>query len=142
MCLALSNLGSVYDLQGDYILALDYYQQSLAIAMEIGDRSGQGLVLCRWANTLIKLEQYLEAQKYLQTSLEICKEIGARNQEANALNNLAALYQKLGQHNRAVEYCEQALALATELDIPLAKECQKLKEELLTMEKEEREKGI
>ncbi len=128
---ALGNLGNVYNFQGYYGRALDFYQQSLDIAREIGDRYVEGMAVGNYGETLIKIEQYSQAQGYLQESLDICREIGARNQEANALNNLAELYQKLGQRDRALEYCEQALALATELGIPIAKDCQKLKEELL-----------
>jgi hypothetical protein len=35
-----------------------------------------------------------------------------------------------GSTETALDYCEQALALATELGIPLAEECRKLKAEL------------
>ncbi|MBE9229016.1 tetratricopeptide repeat protein [Phormidium sp. LEGE 05292] len=139
---ALGNFGNAYYFQGDYTRALDFYQQSLDIAREIGDRYVEGMAVGNYGETLIKIEQYSQAKEYLQESLSICREIGARNQETNALNNLAELYQKLGQHDRALEYCEEALAFATELGIPLAQECQKLKEELLAMAKEEQEKRI
>ncbi|MCL1468044.1 tetratricopeptide repeat protein [Argonema galeatum] len=130
----LGNLGIAYNSQGEYARAIDFYQQDLAIAREMGNRWGEAGALCNLANTLIKLEQYLEAQKYWQISLKVFREIGARYEQVVALNNLAELYQKLGQRDRALEYGEQALALSTELGIPLATECQKLKEELLQEE--------
>jgi tetratricopeptide (TPR) repeat protein len=64
------------------------------------------------------------------------REIGNRNNEAETLKALAELHYKIGQPDQALEYCEQALALATELGIPIAEECQKLKEELEAAEEQ------
>lgn len=127
----LGNLGIAYNSQGEYARAIDFYEQDLAIAREMGNRWGEAGALCNLANTLINLEQYLEVQEYWQISLKVFREIGARYEQVVTLNNLAELYQKLGQRDRALEYCDRALSLATELGIPLAKECQKLKQELL-----------
>ena len=63
-------------------------------------------------------------------ALEIFQEIGVRQGEAEAFKSLAELHQVLGEIEMAQQYCQQALTLATELGIPLAKECQKLKKEL------------
>jgi len=41
-------------------------------------------------------------------------------------------YNTLGLVARANYYCDRALSIATELGIPLAKECQELKEQLLS----------
>jgi tetratricopeptide (TPR) repeat protein len=102
------------------------------IARLIGDRAGEGRTLCNWGITLFKIERYSEALEYSQTALEIVSEIGDRSVEANTFYLLAKLHQKLGHRDLAVEYCNQALAIATELGIPLAKECQELKEKLLS----------
>jgi hypothetical protein len=64
------------------------------------------------------------------------RELGNRDVEAETLKVLAELHYKIGQPNQALEYCEQALALATELGIPLAEECKKLKEELEAAEEQ------
>ena len=45
---------------------------------------------------------------------------------------MAKLHQQLGDLDLALEYCYEALGIAKELGIPLAKECQELKEELLS----------
>lgn len=45
---------------------------------------------------------------------------------------MAKLYTNLGDRTLALEYCNHALSIATELGIPLAQECQALKEKLLT----------
>jgi tetratricopeptide (TPR) repeat protein len=64
------------------------------------------------------------------------QEIGNRDVEADTLKTLAELHYKIGQPEQAMEYCEKALALATELGIPIAEECQKLKEELEAAEEQ------
>jgi hypothetical protein len=41
-----------------------------------------------------------------------------------------ALYEETGETDRAFEYCDRALELAIELGVPLAKECEELKQQL------------
>ena len=135
---SLGNLGIAYHNLGDYSKAIEHYQRRLDIAWE--------------------LQQYSEALEYLDLALEIFSEIkdipGQEwtliskgvvyrelgeytkaiecNQQHLAIVDLnqAKLYCKLGDRTLALEYCDRALSIATELGIPLAKECQELKEKL------------
>ncbi|MBD3884133.1 tetratricopeptide repeat protein [Phormidium tenue FACHB-886] len=127
---ALGNLGIAYYSLGNYTEAIEYHQQHLAIAREIGNRQGEGNALVNWGCTLIRLEQCSEALEYLQASLEIFQEIGDREGEAEALLRLAELHQKIGSIELARQECARALAIATELGIPLVKECEALKQQL------------
>lgn len=127
---AIGNLGNAYFSLGNYTEAIEFHQQYLAIAREIGDRQGEGIALVNWGHTLIKLEQYSEALMHLQVSLEIFIEIGDRENESFALLRLAELHQKTGAIELARQECDRALAIATELGIPLVKECQELKSQL------------
>jgi len=52
--------------------------------------------------------------------------------QARVYYNLSLTYYKLGLVARANDYCDRALSIATELGIPLVKECQELKEQLLS----------
>ena len=70
----------------------------------------------------------------MQAALEICRTIGAPLEEALTLKNLTELHHKLGDLTLAIEYCDRALAIFTELGVPQAKECQELKEKLLSEE--------
>jgi tetratricopeptide (TPR) repeat protein len=128
---ALGNLGNVYLALGDYNRAVEYHQQYLAIAQQIGDRYGQGNALYNLGNTLMQLGQYSEALEALQISLEIFREIGSRASEAEVLKGLAEVHQQLDHLDLALEFCDQALAIATELGVPLAAECQELKDKLV-----------
>jgi tetratricopeptide (TPR) repeat protein len=127
---SLGNLSLACSSLGNYAEATEYAQQHLNLAREIGERRGEGAGLRELGAVLTKLEQYSEALENLQNALVIFQQIGSRSDEAEVLKNLAELHQKLGTTETALEYCEQALAIATELGIPLAEDCRKLKVEL------------
>jgi len=133
---AFGGLGIAYSCQGEYDRAIKSHQQHLVIAEEIGYLSGQATALCNLGCGLFQLEQYSEAKLYLCRALKISQKIGDRSGEAYAFRNLVAVYQKLGNSLLAHECCDRALYIATELDIPLAKECQELKEKLLSEQTE------
>lgn len=122
----LGGLASVYESLGNYSQSIDYYQQWLILMREIGNRFGEGKALKGWGTALIKLEQYLEAQPHLQAALNTFRESGIREGEAQVLLSLAELHHKTGQPDLALDYCTLALSIATELGIPLVKECEKL----------------
>jgi tetratricopeptide (TPR) repeat protein len=126
----LGTLGIIYEKLGDYATAVDYSQQHLAIACKLGDRRGEGAGLRELGVALLKQNATTEALKNLQSALSIFQEVKSREDEDEALKNLAELHQALGESEIARQYCQQALALATELDIPLAKECRQLMAQL------------
>ena len=126
--MALNNLGYAYHCLEDYSQAVKYYKQSLVIKREIGDRPGEGNALCNLGTTLMQIKQYSEAKEALQTSENICRQIGYRSTESESLLRRAELHYKLDDRALALKCCDRALSIAIELGIPLAKECQELKE--------------
>jgi ABC-type phosphate/phosphonate transport system ATPase subunit len=68
---------------------------------------------------------------WVQKALKIEQKIGNLHGEATTTYLLATIHHQLGNLDLAHEYCDRALSIATELGIPLAKECQELKEKLL-----------
>ncbi|WP_293127020.1 tetratricopeptide repeat protein [Microcoleus sp. bin38.metabat.b11b12b14.051] len=132
---ALGNIGFAYQSLGEYDRAISCYQHQLQIAREIGYILSEGEALCNLGNTLIQVENYVEALDYFQQSLNIFREIGSRANQAEALKSLAEVHQHLGHLDIAIEFGDMALAIATELGIPLANECQKLKDTLTTIER-------
>ena len=81
-------MGNAYYSLGQYQQAIEYYQQWLAIAREIGDRGGEANSLGNLGNAYYSLGQYQQAIEYHQQSLAIAREIGDRRGEAIALFNL------------------------------------------------------
>ncbi|MBD2005806.1 MULTISPECIES: tetratricopeptide repeat protein [Cyanophyceae] len=132
--IALGNLGVVYHCLEKFIRAKSCHSKHLAIAQTIGDNEGKGKAHGNLGNTLIELKEYSKAVENLQAGLEIFRYISACSDEAIILYNLTRLHHKLGDRVLALECCDRALSIATDLGIPLAKECQELKEKLLSEE--------
>ncbi|NJL42109.1 MAG: hypothetical protein HC899_39870 [Leptolyngbyaceae cyanobacterium SM1_4_3] len=60
-------------------------------------------------------------------SLSMPREQEAQSLEASAYRYLGLLYQAMGNRELAVKAFDQAITLATDLNLPLAEECQKLR---------------
>ena len=128
----LGNLGTIYFALEKYDIAINYTEQHFIIAEKIGDLQGIGIALTNWGNALFKLGHHLEAHKKFLRAYEIFIQIGDRRSEALIFYNLASFQADLGNLPLAIESCNLALSIATELGIPLVKECRGLKEQLLS----------
>jgi len=117
--ICLTGLGLAYDALGEYHKAIEHHQQSLQIAREIGDRSGEGRALGNLGNAYLSLgeyeREYDKAMDYDQQSLQIAREIGDRSVEGIVLGNLGNVYLSLGEYNKAMEYFQQSLQIAREI---------------------------
>ena len=78
-------MGAAYTYLGNYAKAIDYGQQSLAIAREIKDREGEGNALVTLGNAYESLGNSAKAIEYSLQSLAIAREIKDREGEGNAL---------------------------------------------------------
>ncbi|MGK7928781.1 MAG: tetratricopeptide repeat protein [Spirulina sp.] len=112
---SLIDLGNAYDSLGDYEKTIDYYQQSLTIAREIGDRSGEGGSLCNIGNTYHTLGQYQKALEYYEQAFIILESIKHREFIANTLTGLGNVYGSLGDYQKAIDYHKQSLTIAKEM---------------------------
>ncbi|MBC6434261.1 tetratricopeptide repeat protein, partial [Nostoc sp. HG1] len=84
---SLTSLGNAYNSLGQYQQAIDFLQQSLDIAREIGDRNSEGKSLANLGNAYGSLGQYQQAIEFYQQSLDIAREIGDRYIEGLSLMN-------------------------------------------------------
>jgi tetratricopeptide (TPR) repeat protein len=108
---SLNNLGAIYKNLGQYQKAIDFYQQSLAIKKQIGDRDGEATSLNNLGLVYDYLGQYQKAIDFYQQSVAIAKQIGESSIEARSLNNLGAAYDRLGQYQKAIDFYRQALEM-------------------------------
>ncbi|MEA5530716.1 CHAT domain-containing protein, partial [Dolichospermum sp. UHCC 0684] len=107
------NLGGAYDSLGQYPKAIEFYQQSLAIFREIGNRNGEGLSLSNIGLTLEKQQQPELAIVFYKQSVNIREGIREdlrklpREQQASYTQTVADSYRALAslllEKNRVME---------------------------------------
>lgn len=115
--LALKNTGIVYYFQGMHIEALDFYNQSLQVFLEMKDNSGIanlysniGVVYYDRGDDTKALENYLQSLRYSEQA-------GDKFRILIALNNVGGVYFiKPATYDKALEYYLKALQLCEELD--------------------------
>ena len=73
---------------GDYSTALDYYDQSLDLARELGDRAGESDTLTNIGIIYDFLGDYPTALDYYGQSVVLKRELGDRAGEARTLGNI------------------------------------------------------
>jgi tetratricopeptide (TPR) repeat protein len=74
----LGNLGNLHTVLGSYVIAIDYYQQSLSIASAIGNRQIQGLYLNDLGMAYSALGYNYKTIELCQQSLAITQEVQER----------------------------------------------------------------
>ncbi|HMS00459.1 MAG TPA: tetratricopeptide repeat protein [Anaerolineales bacterium] len=110
---ALGNLANAaaYVLR-DYIAARDYYNQAQRLAVELGDRFGEGVEKANigWVNML--LGDYETARAELEGALSIAREVDHSYQEIYTLLNLSAVNEAQGNVEGSEQYAAQAMTLS------------------------------
>jgi tetratricopeptide (TPR) repeat protein len=96
---------------GKYSRAIEYYQQSLQIQRDMGNRYGEASSLNNLGDIYGSLGEYSRAIEYYQQSLQIQRDIGYRHGEATSLNALGNIYDLLGEYLRAIESHQQSLQI-------------------------------
>jgi len=113
--LSLSLIGRVYDAQGQYQQALEYYQQSLNISRQMSDRYGEGTALSN-IGSVYNSQNNSQALNYYQQALAIREQIGDRNGIAYSLNSLGLYYNNLNEYDKALNYYQRSLNIFRELN--------------------------
>ncbi len=102
-------------MQGDYARARVLYEESLAIARDLGHKQGVAHVLSNLAVVARHQAVYAEARALSEESLDICRELGDKQGIANSLGNLALVALSEGDHAQARSLCMQSLTVCCEL---------------------------
>lgn len=122
--LFLSEEAEVFISSGQYLQAVECYQQKLDLAQELRDYREQERTLINLGKLYCALKKYDKTLECNQYHLAIVQ------------FNRARICQKSGHYFRAIEHCNCALSIATDLKIPLVQDCQALKEKLLSQDHE------
>ena len=107
--------GADFQLLGDNKEAVEYLKKYLKIAIETGDRGGEGRAYGNLGCAYQSLGDYRKAVEYHEKDLKIAIEIGDRSGEGGAYGNLGNAYQALGDYRKAIEYHERHLKIAIEI---------------------------
>jgi tetratricopeptide (TPR) repeat protein len=103
--------------RGEYEAAVDYLEQALAIAREVGDRFAEGGGLTYLGQVALRRGQFEAAEGYLQQALPVLRESDDHLYEAQAFCSLSRVAEAAGDLVSAETMCRRSLALATDQDL-------------------------
>lgn len=109
---AINNLGVIAQRSGNAVVAIGYFEQSLAIYREIDSQ----LETSNSLNNLgfvhgTDLADYEKSLEYHVEALRVREALKDDNAIALSLNNIGIIYDRLGDHARALDYFGRSLAL-------------------------------
>jgi tetratricopeptide (TPR) repeat protein len=114
--------------------AIEFCEQQLLIAREIGDRRGEGNALGNLGVAYAARGEPRRSIEFCEQQLTITREVGDRRGEGAAMNNLASAYQALCDLRRAIAYFRGALSIFEAIESPHAA---RVRAAIATLEKEE-----
>ncbi|MGM9511225.1 tetratricopeptide repeat protein [Larkinella sp. GY13] len=112
---ALNNLGTIKLALGDYKEALEYFEQSLVILRQVGDRSGEYEVLGNISHIFKAWGDYRKAFEYSKNNLEIYRKDGYKKGEGHALESIGRLYYLQGSFSIALKNLQDSLKIYQQL---------------------------
>ncbi len=116
---ALTDLGEIQQLIGDYPLAAASLTRALELYRDLGDRLGEASALNELGIVQLTINDHPAAIRSHTEALALYTELGNRAGEASALNELGLVQRANGDYREATVSHERALQLYTELGNPL-----------------------
>ena len=111
-----SDIGGVYYSMGEYAIALEYYEKSLAIQLKILDSEHPSTATSynNIGEVYHNIGEYAKALEYYEKSLAIQLKVldSEHPSTATSYNNIGAVYKNMGEYAKALEYCAKALPIA------------------------------
>lgn len=109
---ALKRVGQVYNIQSDYVHALQAWKEALAIFESTGEKKGQSNMLNNIGVVFYNKTMEDSAQTYYLRSLKVAEEIKDTLRISTALANVGGVYSnKPKTYDKALEYHQRALRL-------------------------------
>ena len=112
---ALTDLGVVQWLTGDYPTALKAFEQALGICRDLDDRRGEARALSNLGAAWSEMGDYPAAAQALDRALDIYRDLGNRLGQADTLARLGVLRRRTGDYPAAAQALEQALDIYRDL---------------------------
>ncbi len=112
---ALSELGVVWRLTGEYLAAAEALEQALACYRDLGNRLGQANARSGLGYVRLATDHYRAAAEALEQALAVYRDLGSLLGEADALSGLGYVRLATGDYPGAAEALEQSLAVYRDL---------------------------
>lgn len=109
---ALKAIGTLSNQQADYSAARRYYEQSLAISRQLGDKAGVASLLNNLGVSANEQGDYSAARRLYEESLAQFRELKNQRAMAILLNNLGVTARDQQDFGSARQYLEESLELA------------------------------
>lgn len=113
---AYSNMGNIYNFQGNYTEALKNYKASLLIREKIGDRKGVATLYHNMGIIYDYQSNYTEALKNYRAALSIREQMGDKRGIALSYNVMGVFYDNRGNYVEALKYYLAAVKISEEID--------------------------
>ena len=111
-------MGLVYSDKGDIRKTIEHYEQALAIAREIGDKTNEGLWLSNLAGQYSNLSEREKSVDYYEQALANAREIGNKYGESKRLNGLAGVFIEKNEFGKAINHSKEAFSIGEEMSSP------------------------
>ncbi|MEA5497063.1 CHAT domain-containing protein, partial [Limnoraphis robusta] len=111
----LNNIGLVYHALGDRQQAFEFYNQSLPLRRQVGDKAGEAATLNNIGLVYHALGDRQQAFEFYNQSLPLRRQVGDKAGEANTLYNFAVLQRSQGSLTEALIDMELAINIIEEL---------------------------
>ncbi|MBK9285320.1 MAG: tetratricopeptide repeat protein [Sphingobacteriaceae bacterium] len=115
MATSLNNIGFFYKSNGNITAALEYYNKSLKIHEELGEKFGIAYTLNNIGTIYQSKGEIPRALIYYDKCLKLREEIGDSIGITMSLNNISQVYQSQGDVQNAIIYLKRGLKLAEEM---------------------------
>jgi signal transduction histidine kinase len=106
---ALCNIGTIYNRTQKYDEALRYFEESLQMRTEIGDKKGIAIAFNNMGIAYEHKRNFEKALTFHNRSLEIKKELNDERGIAVTLCNIGEIYYEHGDLENAIECCHNSL---------------------------------
>jgi len=111
-----ASIGFIYEAQGDYSTAMDYYNRSLKMAKTLGDKKQIAIATGNIGNIYSVQGDEVKAMDCYLKALELKEQIGDKHGIIKSASNIATHYKDQGDYAKAMDYYSKALKTATEVN--------------------------
>jgi tetratricopeptide (TPR) repeat protein len=108
--------GRICHFKGEHDQAMDYFQQSLVLRQELGNKYDIAVSLRNIGVIHGNKGDVEQAIEYHQQALKLFQEVGNKARIGWCLTNIGIFHQGKGELERALEYCQEGLVMFQELD--------------------------